>query len=146
MTQTKSLIERIFHAFTFEVLAVLISAPALSWLMGVSVAHAGLLTLMISVIAMVWNMLFNMLFERLEQHWRLVRTVKVRMLHAVAFECGLVVTVIPLAAWWLQVSLFDAFLLDIGLVLFFLPYTFVFNLVYDRLREKLLKRGVIVRY
>src|SRR5258708_39825175 len=99
MTQTKTLMERVFHALTFEALAVLISAPALSLLMGVSMTHAGLLTLMISLIAMVWNMIFNTLFDQIERHWRVVRTIKVRIVHAVAFETGLVVTVVPLAAW-----------------------------------------------
>jgi uncharacterized membrane protein len=40
---------------------------------------------------------------------------------------------VPLAAWWLQVSLWQALLLDLGFFAFFLPYTYVFNLAYDRL-------------
>ena len=42
--------------------------------------------------------------------------------------------VVPVAAWWLNVSLVEALLLDLGIVLFFLPYTFCFNLAYDALR------------
>ena len=30
--------------------------------------------------------------------------------------------VVPVAAWWLNVSLVEALLLDLGIVLFFLPY------------------------
>jgi uncharacterized membrane protein len=103
-------------------------------------AHAGLLTLMISLVAMIWNMIFNSLFDRIERHWRLARTMAMRVVHAAAFEAGLVAIVVPLVAWWLDMSLLEALILDIGLLLFFLPYTFVFNLVYDKLRAALLKK------
>ena len=136
----KSFAERFFHALTFEVLAIIISAPALSWLTGVSMAHAGLLTLMISLMAMLWNMLFNTLFDRIALRLSLVRTFRVRIVHAVLFELGLVALVVVLMAWWLEMSVPDAFVLDIGLILFFLPYTFLFNLGYDRLREAVLKK------
>jgi uncharacterized membrane protein len=140
MNMNKSFAERCFQAVTFEVLAIIISAPLLVWLMGVPIAHAGLLTLMISLLAMTWNVIFNALFDKIEQRLGLVRTFRVRAVHAVGFEAGLIVTVVPLAAWWLDISLFDAFLLDIGVVLFFLPYTFLFNLGYDKLRVIVLKK------
>ena len=140
MNMNKSFAERCFQAVTFEVLAIIISAPLLVWLMGVPIAHAGLLTLMISLLAMTWNVIFNALFDKLERRLGLVRTFRVRAVHAVAFEAGLIVTVVPLAAWWLDISLLDAFLLDIGVVLFFLPYTFLFNLGYDKLRAIVLKK------
>jgi uncharacterized membrane protein len=140
MNINKTFAERCFQAVAFEVLAIIISAPLLVWLMGVSIAHAGLLTLMISMLAMAWNVIFNALFDRIERHLGLVRTLRVRVVHALGFEAGLIVTVVPLAAWWLDISLFDAFLLDIGVVLFFLPYTFLFNLGYDKLRVVVLKK------
>ena len=43
--------------------------------------------------------------------------------------------VVPLAAWW-----WDMHLLDIGLDVFFLPYTLLFNLGYDKVRETVLKK------
>jgi uncharacterized membrane protein len=36
-------------------------------------------------------------------------------------------------AWWLDVSWWTALLLDLGLLLFFLVYTFVFTWAFDRL-------------
>ena len=68
----------------------------------------------------------------------------VRAVHAIAFEAGLVAIVVPLVAWWLDMSLLDALILDIGLLLFFLPYTFLFNLGYDKLREAMLKRRALL--
>jgi uncharacterized membrane protein len=140
MNHNKSFAERCFQAVIFEVLAIIISAPLLVWLMDVSMAHAGLLTLMISMLAMTWNVIFNALFDKIERRLGLVRTFRVRAVHAVAFEAGLILSVVPLAAWWLNISLLDAFLLDIGVVLFFLPYTFLFNLGYDKLRAVVLKK------
>ncbi|NQW82285.1 MAG: PACE efflux transporter, partial [Polaromonas sp.] len=111
-----------------------------AWLLDYSLAHMGLLTLMISLIAMLWNMLFNALFDRLQLRLGFHRTVVVRAAHAVVFEIGLVLAVVPLAAWWLGISLWTAFLLDIGIVLFFLPYTFFYNLAYDSLRMRVINR------
>ncbi|MNG40149.1 Bacterial Transmembrane Pair family protein [compost metagenome] len=48
---------------------------------------------------------------------------------------------VPLIAWWLDISLLDAFLLDIGLLILFLPYTMAFNWVYDMVRDRVTKRA-----
>jgi uncharacterized membrane protein len=112
-------------------------------LLGVSFADAGALTLMISLIAMVWNVIFNTLFDRILRRWQKAgqgqRGAAMRVLHAVLFELGLILTVVPLAAWWLDIGLVEAFILDIGLILFFLPYTLVYNWCYDHLRANLLR-------
>lgn len=129
--------ERFAHALAFELFALALCAPVGSWLLGISIMHVGALTAAISLIAMTWNMVFNALFERIERRFGLVRNVAVRMAHAVSFELGLIVFAVPLAAWWLNISLLEALLLDLGILLFFLPYTFVFNWLYDRLRARL---------
>jgi uncharacterized membrane protein len=144
MTQTlnplnKSLKERVLHALAFEGLAVLLTAPVLSLVLGKSLAHMGALTLMFSTVAMLWNMLFNSLFDRAQRRLDFQRTLPVRVAHALLFELGLILVLVPLAAWWLSIGLVEAFLLDIGLLLFFLPYTLAFNWTYDSLRARLLE-------
>ena len=47
---------------------------------------------------------------------------------------------VPLIAAWMNISLLQAFMLDIGVLLFFLPYTYVYHWGYDVLREKLLQK------
>lgn len=136
MTPTKTLKERMFHAGLFELLAVVICAPTLAWLMDKPLGHMGAMTLMFSAIATVWNMLFNAAFDHAQNRMGFSRTLSVRVLHTSLFELGLIILLVPLAAWWLSVSLLEAFILDIGLVLFFLPYALVFNWVYDVLRER----------
>lgn len=136
----KSIKERAFHAMLFELIGVLLFAPALAWIFGQPLAKMGAMTVMIATVAMLWNMVFNAGFDRLRGRLGFAMTLKVRALHSIAFETGLVIMVIPMAAWWLSISLWEAFLLDIGLVLAFLPYTMVFNIVYDNVRERVVAR------
>ncbi|RXZ44948.1 multidrug/biocide efflux PACE transporter [Crenobacter cavernae] len=140
MDTRKTLLERVLHAVSFELLAVAICAPLLSWLMGKSLGHMGALTLMMSLLAMGWNMAFNTLFDRAQRRLGFERTLAV---HALLFEGGLVGLAVPLVAWWLGVSLFDALLLDIGILLFFLPYTMAFNWGYDVLRARWFARRAV---
>lgn len=132
----KTVKERFFHAFFFEVLAIGLSAPLAAWAMRRPLLDMGVLTVVIAVIALLWNMVYNAGFERVEKRMSWVRTFKIRVLHAFGFELGLLLIVIPFAAWWLSVGLWEAFVLDLALVLFYLPYAFFYNLAYDKLRER----------
>ena len=140
MSLQKTIKERFFHALAFEVIAIAICAPLGAWLLGYPLAQIGLLTLMISLIAMSWNMVFNALFDRAQRRIGFKRTLKARAVHALIFEVGLLLAVVPLAAWWLAIGLWEAFVLDIGIALFFLPYTFVFNWTYDHVRALVVAR------
>lgn len=142
MSLQKSVKERFFHALGFEVLAIAICAPLGAWLLGYSLAHMGVLTLMISLIAMLWNMAFNAIFDAAQRRLGFRRTLGARVVHSVIFEIGLILAVVPLAAWWLDIGVWEAFVLDIGIVLFFLPYTFAFNWTYDHLRERVVARHI----
>lgn len=140
MPPDKSVTERFFQALLFELVAIAICAPLGAWLLGYPLAHIGWLTLMISLIAMTWNMLFNLLFDRAQRRLGFDKTPLVRAAHAVLFETGLLLAIVPLAAWWLGIGLWQAFVLDIGIALFFLPYTYLFNWTYDVLRERFVAR------
>lgn len=136
----KSIKERALHALLFELVGVVLFAPALAWVLGQSLGKMGAMTVMISTVAMLWNMLFNAGFDRLRGRLGFAMGLKTRALHAVAFETGLILAVVPLAAWWLSISLWQAFVLDIGLLMVFLPYTLLFNLAYDKVRERVVAR------
>lgn len=142
MQPDKSVNERFFQAFMFEALAIAICAPLGAWLLNYPLAYIGWLTLMISLIAMGWNMLFNFLFDRAQSRMGFEKTVAARIAHAVLFEIGLLLAIVPLAAWWLGIGLWQAFMLDIGIALFFLPYTFLFNWSYDVLRARFIARKI----
>jgi len=136
MNASKSITERVLQAIGFELLAVLICTPLLAWIMDKPLFDMGVATVAIAVLALAWNVLFNGLFDRLLKHWAITRTPWVRVVHALFFEGGLVALGVPLVAWWLEISLWQAFLLDIGVLLFFLPYTYVYHWGYDVLRER----------
>lgn len=136
----KSWLERAFYAVTYELCAISLLMLLATLLLKQDTAQIGMLALMMTSVAMSWNIVFNSLFERWERRRGWARTPALRVVHALLFEGGLVILLVPLAAWWLQISYWQAFLLDIGFFLFFLPYTFVFNWVYDGLRASLLRR------
>lgn len=136
----RSLSERLFHALLFEVLAIGISAPLAAWLTGKSVMSMGLLTAVVAAMALIWNMTYNWLFDRLQRRFHFKRGIIVRILHACGFEVGLLIAAVPFIAWWLDVTLWHALVVDIGLVLFYLPYTFFFNLFYDKVRQRTMDR------
>ncbi|MBR8651993.1 multidrug/biocide efflux PACE transporter [Achromobacter sp. Marseille-Q0513] len=140
MTQAKkTLKERFLHAFLFEILAIGLCAPVAAWAMGKSLFEMGVLTAVIAWIALVWNMIYNAGFDRLENRYGLTRNLRLRVIHAFGFELGLILMVIPLAAWWLEITLWQAFVLDIALVLFYLPYAFFYNLAYDKSRSRVIR-------
>lgn len=134
--QNKSLVERIVHAVGFEAIAIAICAPIGAWLLDRSLLQMGSLTIMLSTVAMLWNMTYNTVFDRLWPTSRVVRNLKVRIFHALGFEGGFIVIGLPLVALVMNMSLAQAFMLEIGFFLFFLPYTLCYNWVYDTLRQR----------
>lgn len=103
-------------------------------------AESGALALIVSVIAMIWNYLFNWLFDRLQKKYRFKKNLFVRVLHGVGFEVGLVGLSVPVISLIFRMSIVDAFLLELGMLLYFFPYTIVFNWLYDKLRMSIIKR------
>ncbi|HIH4593986.1 TPA: multidrug/biocide efflux PACE transporter [Klebsiella oxytoca] len=137
--QRKTLTERVIHAISFEGLATLILAPTAAWLMQRSVVEMGGLSILLATLAMVWNIIYNALFDRLWPTSLVVRNLRVRALHALGFESGFIIIGVTMVALVLGVSLMQAFMLEIGFMLFFLPYTMAFNWVWDMLRERVIK-------
>lgn len=128
--------ERIIHAVMFEAIANLLVFIILLRYTSAAPAQSGVLTLVSSAVAMGWNYLFNQLFDRTLERCNLRKGYLARVCHAAAFEAGLLLILIPFAAWWLAISLPAALQLECGLVLFFLCYTFCFNLIWDKIRDK----------
>lgn len=125
---------RAIYVTAYEALAILLSSAFLAAIFDASAAHAGAMSVAASAIAMTWNLVYNWGFERWEARQATGgRGFARRAAHALGFEAGLVLALVPLMAWWFDVGLIEAFLLDIGLIVFFLVYTFVFNLAFDRL-------------
>lgn len=136
---TRTLKERFCHAVGFEAVALIIVSPTAAWLMDKPLFQMGALAIMLSTVAMIWNMIYNAGFDRFFPRERVRRGVGLRVMHALGFEGGFILIGLPLAAWMLNITLWQAFLVEIGFFLFFLPYTVVYNWVYDKLRERLVR-------
>lgn len=125
---------KIVYVSLFELFAVGLTTTTLMLLAGSSGAHASVAAVASSTVAVVWNFIFNSMFEAWEARQTTKgRSVARRIAHAIGFEGGLVAFLVPLFAWWLEISLWEAFIVDLWIVVFFLVYTFLFSLVFDRI-------------
>ncbi|MGF1702364.1 PACE efflux transporter [Photobacterium makurazakiensis] len=135
-----SAIERLFHAVIFEVLAVTLSIIGLIIFTNHPVTSLSGTMIVVATVAMVWNLIFNAIFDRFFTGNREDRSLKARGIQLIGFESGLLLLTVPLMAWLLSVSLWEAFVLDIGVTIFITVYAFVFNYCYDHLRAALLRK------
>ncbi len=124
---------RVVYVTLYEGIAIVVASFGFATLSGADLGQSTALSVMASAIAITWNLIFNWLFEQWEaRQLERGRSLKRRIAHAIGFEGGLVAILVPLVAWWLKVTLWQALLFDLALVVFFLIYTFVFTWVFDR--------------
>lgn len=126
--------DRVRHALTFEAVALAIFIPGSAALFGQPPGDMGVIGVASATIATLWNFVFNMGFDRalLRLRGSVEKTMALRVAHTFLFEAGLVVMLIPMIAWYLEISLRAALLMDVAIVIFYLVYGFFFNIVYDR--------------
>jgi uncharacterized membrane protein len=123
---------RVVYVVLYEGIAIAAATWGLALLSGQGVAHSGVLAVLASGIAVAWNFAYNAAFEWWEaRQTQRGRGVARRVVHAAGFELGLLLVLVPVFAWWLNVGLWQALVMDLWLVVFFLTYTFVFNWVFD---------------
>lgn len=131
--------ERIFHSILFEMGAMTIGAVAVLLAGDFSLEAAAGTGVATSVMAMVLNFFFNYVFDKIFTGKREERGLKLRILHTVCFEGTLLLLTIPVVAYLLALSLWHAFLANIGLSLLIMLYALVFNWLYDITRVKFLE-------
>tara|TARA_B100001105_G_C22399668_1_gene448716 strand:- start:3388 stop:3768 length:381 start_codon:yes stop_codon:yes gene_type:complete len=107
--------------------------PALGLIFSESLASTVGLAVFMSTVAVAWNYVFNGWFERWESRQAVKgRTWRRRLAHGLGFEGGLVITLVPVMAWWLNTTLLHAFVADLGVLAFFFVYAVVFTWAFDR--------------
>lgn len=125
---------RVVYVTFYEAIAIALSAVVFTASSGEDLASSTLLAVATSTTAVIWNLLFNLMFEAWEARQSVKgRSVRRRVAHAIGFEGGLGVFLIPLVSWWLEVDLWHALVLNAGLMVFFLIYTYVFAWCFDRI-------------
>jgi uncharacterized membrane protein len=124
---------KIVYVTLYEAIAIAICTVGFVLASGQGLGRASALSVACSVTAVLWNLVFNHAFERWEARQPVRgRNFARRATHALMFEGGLVLLLVPLIAWWLDVGLWHALVMDLGLVLFFLGYTFGFTWAFDK--------------
>lgn len=129
--QTK---ERIFHAVSFEALALAIIIPVTSLITGKGTSDLALVGIGLSLFTVIWNYAYNIAFDRLCAVPRQQRTFRVRLLHTFGFEGGLIFITVPSIAWFLAIGLLESIMLEAGFLVFFFFYATGFNWCYDRVQ------------
>ncbi|MBH3372818.1 MULTISPECIES: PACE efflux transporter [Pseudomonas] len=125
---------KLVYVTCYELIGLSMSTLGLAYLSETQASHTGPLAVMITTIAMLWNLIFNTLFERWESRQaKRGRSVARRVAHAVGFQLTLVVYLIPLIAWWLDMTPVEALLVDMAFIVLIPCYTFAYNWVFDRI-------------
>ena len=131
----RSTADRIRQAISFELIGILIVTPLFAWTFDHPIGDMGLLVVLGATAATAWNYIFNLVFDHvlLRARGDVRKTLPLRVVHAVLFEATLLLLLFPLFAWWLDVSLVSAMLMEISFAAFYMVYAFVFTWGYDTL-------------
>lgn len=126
--------DRIRHAICFEIIGLLLVIPLGAMGFGMEAKDIGVIAVIAASVATLWNYVYNLIFDRTMKRWRgsVRKTLALRALHAVLFELGLLLVTLPMIAYYLGIGLWQAFVMDLAFVVFYLIYAFVYNWVYDR--------------
>lgn len=128
--------KRWIHAISYEGILLIVLALGLSHFLHVPVEVTGTLGVAMALISVLWNMVYNHYFEKVEKKWAVKRGWGVRVLHAMGFEGGLLLVTVPMIMYALQLSLWNALVLDVGLTLGIMVYTFIFQWCFDQIEAK----------
>ncbi|MDB6454453.1 PACE efflux transporter [Falsirhodobacter sp. 20TX0035] len=126
--------DRIRHALSFEVIGLLLVIPLGAAGFGLHAEDMGVVAVVAATVATLWNFVYNMIFDRLMKRWTgsVHKTLPLRVLHTLLFEAGLLLFTLPFIALYLGIGLWQALVMDVAFVLFYLVYAFVFNWLYDK--------------
>ncbi|MDW4499704.1 PACE efflux transporter [Sulfitobacter sp. D35] len=131
----RSPLDRLRHAISFEIIALMLIVPLGAVAFHMPAHDIGVVGLVSATLATLWNLVYNIGFDVVLQRvsGTTQKTPRLRVLHAVLFEIGLLIVLMPFIAWYLGVTLWQAFVMDVSFALFYVVYAFGFNWAYDRL-------------
>lgn len=125
--------DRIRHAVMFEVVGLILFIPCSVWLFNHSVMDMGVIGVFSSLAATIWNFIYNLGFDKVLLFFfgYVKKSLKIRVVHTFLFEAGLMLVTLPAIAWYLNISFLNAFIIDVGIMAFYLIFAFLFNIAYD---------------
>ena len=127
--------DRIRHAVGFEVIALILSIPIISFFFNFDIKDIGVIAIVGSIMATIWNYGFNIAFDKGMVRFKrsTFKTPAIRVLHVLLFEGGLLILYLPMVSWYLGISLWQALIMDASLVGFYFAYSFSYNWAYDKI-------------
>lgn len=131
----RTVADRVRHALCFEIIGLLLVTQLSGWLFKTSLVTFGILALILSVLATLWNYVYNLMFDHalLRMVKRIEKTLFERVIHAFLFEIGMLIITLPLVVWWMGYGLVEAFNMSIALMVFYLVYVYLYNIAYDKI-------------
>jgi uncharacterized membrane protein len=122
------------YAASYEVIGLIMASGILALVFSESARLGMVISAIMAVEALIWNVIYNSLFETWERRQSIRgRSVARRCLHAVLFEAGLTCLTVPVIMLLVNADLLDALLFDLGLTACYMVYTYVFTWTFDRL-------------
>ena len=132
--------ERVFHAVLYEVVGIITSTPIIIFFTGKGIGDSGLIALIVSITATIWNYIYNFGYAKLLAKYKIKKTSRVRVIHGLFFEVGLVFITVPILALTMGLGIIEAFKLEFAMLVYFFPYTIVFNWIYDKAKSFVILR------
>ncbi|MGL1834856.1 PACE efflux transporter [Rhodocyclaceae bacterium SMB388] len=133
----RSFPDRLRQITLFEVGGLALITPPFAWASGVPVSESIGLLALLALIAAIWNGCYNTCFDwvdgRMSGRAADRRPVRLRAVHAVGFESGLLLMSLPVIMWWTGMGFVEALIADLALASAYVAYAFGFNLAYDRM-------------
>ncbi len=132
----RSFPDRLRQITFFEIGGLALITPPFAWASGVPVSESIALLATLALIAAIWNGCYNTCFDwadgRLSGRTADRRPFRLRAVHAVGFECGLLLMSLPVIMWWTGMGFVQALIADLALASAYVVYAFAFNLGYDK--------------
>ncbi len=130
--------ERALQTISFELGAIAVVAPAYAGLIGGEMSQSLTLFFAISLTMLAWGPAFNTAFDwidrRLTGRVASDRPPGLRLVHAVLDEVTSTAVSLPVILALTDLGFWAALTLDVALTLYYVVYTYIFHVIYDRLR------------
>ena len=130
--------ERFVQAVLYEIIALVLLTPVYSFALDLPMDNSFETLAMISLAVIIWVWIYNTIFDRM-MYARLgllahEKTPRIRLFHAALYEVTITFIAVPIILYMSGKPVWVALLADIAFSFVFASYTYVFYLIYDRLR------------
>lgn len=134
--------ELIFSAILYEIIGSILASISLKIIGDYSALDTFFLSIILSFIALFWNMIFNYIFDRylIRRQGNIIKSVRDRIFHGIGFEAIFSVFALFFIMLYRQIGFIEAIFMESFFLVFFLIYTIIYTYIYDISRGFLLAR------